>query len=159
MVDIRFDKPNGTQAEEENFYERVKNIQYAASRGFISHVGAELVELRFGHCTIAVAKRTELSQQLGYFHGGVSGLLVDASSTLAASTIVRPSQTTLTAEFKINYLAPAAGDRLICRARVVKPGRTLVVVASDVFCVTDGVEKQTAIALASIAIADMPKTG
>jgi acyl-coenzyme A thioesterase PaaI-like protein len=44
------------------------------------------------------------------------------------------------------------GERLMCRARVIKPGRQVAVVAADVFCMIDGVEKHTATALASIAI-------
>jgi acyl-coenzyme A thioesterase PaaI-like protein len=61
-------------------------------------------------------------------------------------------QPALTAEYKLNLLLPAAGERLICRARVIKPGRQVAVVAADVYCVTDGVEKHTATALASIAM-------
>ena len=62
-----------------------------------------------------------------------------ASSTSASAT--SPSgQPALTAEYKLNLLSPAVGERLICRARVIKPGRQVAVVAADVFCVTDGVE-------------------
>jgi hypothetical protein len=35
---------------------------------------------------------------------------------------------------------------------VIKPGRQVAVVAADVFCVTGGIEKHTATALASIAM-------
>jgi acyl-coenzyme A thioesterase PaaI-like protein len=49
-------------------------------------------------------------------------------------------------------LSPAAGERLICRARVIKAGRQVAVVSADVFCVIDGIEKHTATALASIAM-------
>ena len=38
----------------------------------------------------------------------------------------------LTVEYKLNLLAPADGDRLTARGRVVKPGRTLVVARADV---------------------------
>jgi acyl-coenzyme A thioesterase PaaI-like protein len=47
---------------------------------------------------------------------------------------------------------PASEERLICRARVIKPGHQVAVVAADVFCVIDGIEKHTATALASIAM-------
>jgi len=33
----------------------------------------------------------------------------------------------------MNLLSPASGDRLICRARVIKPGSRVAVVAADVF--------------------------
>ena len=58
----------------------------------------------------------------------------------------------LTAEYKINLLAPADGERLICRCRVIKPGSRLTIVAADVFTLAGGREKQTATALATIAV-------
>ena len=112
-------------------------------QGFMSHIGAELSELMRGSCTLAVD---------GLFHGGVTAFLVDNATTIAAAT--SRGQAALTAEYKLNLLSPATGERLICRARVIKPGRQVAVVAADVFCVTDGVEKHTATALASIAMLD-----
>jgi acyl-coenzyme A thioesterase PaaI-like protein len=52
----------------------------------------------------------------------------------------------------LNLLSPAAGERPIRRARVIKPGRQVAVVAADVFCVIDRIERRTATALASIAM-------
>jgi uncharacterized protein (TIGR00369 family) len=119
-------------------------------QGFINLVGAELSALSRGHCTIAVERRPELLQQNGFFHGGVTAFLVDNATTIAAVT--SRGQPALTAEYKLNLLSPAAGEKLICRARVIKPGRQVAVVAADVFCLMDGVEKHTATALASIAM-------
>lgn len=121
-------------------------------QGFMRHVGAELSELARGSCTLEVERRPELLQQHGLFHGGVTAFLVDNATTIAAAT--SRGQSALTAEYKLNLLSPAAGERLICRARVIKPGRQVAVVAADVFCITDGVEKHTATALASIAMRD-----
>jgi uncharacterized protein (TIGR00369 family) len=119
-------------------------------QGFMNLVGAELSELSRGQCTIAVERRPELLQQNGFFHGGVTAFLVDNATTIAAAT--SRGQPALTAEYKLNLLSPAVGEKLICRARVIKPGRQVAVVAADVFCLTDGVEKHTATALASIAM-------
>jgi uncharacterized protein (TIGR00369 family) len=119
-------------------------------QGFMIHVGAEISELARGSCTLAVDRRPELLQQNGLFHGGVTAFLVDNATTIAAAT--SRGQPALTAEYKLNLLSPASGERLICRARVIKPGRQVAVVAADVFCVIDGAEKHTAIALASIAM-------
>ena len=119
-------------------------------QGFMVHIGAQLSELKRGSCTLVVDRRPELLQQHGFFHGGVTAFLVDNATTIAAGTSRgRPA---LTAEYKLNLLSPAAGERLICRARVIKPGRQVAVVAADVFCVIDGIEKHTATALASIAM-------
>ena len=121
-------------------------------QGFMAHVGAKLSELARGTCTLEVERRPELLQQNGLFHGGVTAFLVDNATTIAAAA--SRGQAALTAEYKLNLLTPAVGERLICRARVIKPGRQVAVVAADVFCLTDGVEKHTATALASIAMLD-----
>ncbi|UGY02643.1 PaaI family thioesterase [Bradyrhizobium quebecense] len=121
-------------------------------QGFMGLVGAEVAELSRGACTLAVDRRPELLQQHGLFHGGVTAFLVDNATTIAAAT--SRGQPALTAEYKLNLLSPASGDRLICRARVIKPGRQVAVVAADVFCIIDGREKHTATALASIAMLD-----
>src|ERR1700745_4243603 len=117
-------------------------------QGFMRLVGGEIAELTRGTCTIAIAPRPELLQQHGFFQGGVTAFLVDNATTIAAAT--SRGQPALTAEYKLNLLSPATGERLICRARVIKPGRQGAVVAADVFCVTDGIEKHPATALAPI---------
>ena len=126
-------------------------------QGFMIHVGAELSELSRGSCTLEVGRRPELLQQHGLFHGGVTAFLVDNATTIAAAA--SRGQPALTAEYKLNLLSPAVGERLICRARVIKPGRQVAVVAADVFCVIDGVKKHTATALASIAMLDEKAAG
>jgi uncharacterized protein (TIGR00369 family) len=134
-----------------------KRIRDSLGRqGFMAHIGAEVSELTRGSCTLVVDRRPELLQQHGFFHGGVTAFLVDNATTIAAAT--SRGQPALTAEYKLNLLSPAAGERLICRARVIKPGRQVAVVAADVFCVMDGIEKHTATALASIAMLDEKAT-
>jgi uncharacterized protein (TIGR00369 family) len=124
--------------------------------GFMKHVGAEVVEVAAGSCTVAVTRRPELLQRLGWLHGGVIGFLVDNSAGIAAGTLLGPGQAVVTAEFKINFLAPARGERVFSRARVIKPGRRTVIVVADVYSVEDGVEVHAATALATIAIVAVP---
>lgn len=82
--------------------------------------------------------------------------LIDNATTAAAGTLIdRAKRAVITAEYKINLVAPSTGDRLTCRAEVVKPGRTLTVVDAKVFCRIDGAEKLVAVALATIANLDM----
>jgi uncharacterized protein (TIGR00369 family) len=140
-----------TAAPDFDFTPIAERIRESVGRqGFMAHIGAELSELSRGSCTLAVDRRPELLQQHGLFHGGVTAFLVDNATTIAAAT--SRGQPALTAEYKLNLLSPASGERLICRARVIKSGRQLAVVAADVFCVIGGLEKHTATALASIAM-------
>jgi uncharacterized protein (TIGR00369 family) len=127
-------------------------------QGFTRLVGAEVVAVDPGAVVMALDRRPEVLQQNGLFHGGVVAYLVDNATTAAAATVIdRANRMVLTAEYKINLVAPSRGDRLTCRAEVVKPGRSLTVVDAKVYCRTDGEEKLVAVALATIANLDLPK--
>ena len=56
----------------------------------------------------------------------------------------------LAVEFKINLMAPAAGEYLVARGKVLRAGRTLTICQADVFAVSDG--KETAVALMTATI-------
>jgi len=121
------------------------------TQGFTRLLGAEVVAVEPRVVVMAVDRRPELLQQNGLFHGGVIAYLIDNATTAAAATVIdRATRTVITAEYKINLVAPSVGDRLTCRAEVVKAGRTLTVVEAKVFCRIDGADKLVAIALATI---------
>ena len=129
------------------------------NQGFTKLVGAKVVSVEKGAVVMALDRRPEVLQQNGLFHGGVIAYLIDNATTAAAGTMIdRATRSVITGEYKINLVAPSIGDRLTCRAEVVKPGRTLTVVDAKVFCRTNGAEKLVALALATIVNLD-PKTG
>lgn len=142
----------GSQLEFAEIEVRIR--ENVASQGYMSLVGAEIVALGRGQCKLGVNRRAELLQQHGYFHGGVTAFLIDNATTIAAAAA--SGHAALTAEYKLNLLSPAVGERLICHAQVIKAGRQLSVVAADVFCISDGMEKRTATALATIAMLSDP---
>ena len=130
------------------------------SQGFTRLIGAEVISVEPRAVAMAVDRRPELLQQNGLFHGGVIAYLIDNATTAAAATVIdRASRTVITAEYKINLVSPSLGDRLTCRAEVVKPGRLLTVVEARVTCRTGGEEKLVAIALATIANLDVKTPG
>ena len=89
-----------------------------------------------------------------YKRHGTTTTLFAALSVLAGTVIDRSTRTVITAEYKVNLVSPSLGDRLTCRAEVVKPGRSLTVVDAKVYCRTEGAEKLVAVALATIANLD-----
>ena len=95
-------------------------------------LGAQLVEAAHGRAVIEVPYREDLTQQHGYFHGGVVTAIADTACGYAAYTTMPEDSSVLTVEFKINFMNPAAGDRLRAEANVHKSGRTLVVVGATV---------------------------
>jgi uncharacterized protein (TIGR00369 family) len=106
-------------------------------QGLMKLLGAELVEAADGRAAIEVPYREDLTQQHGYFHGGVVTAIADTACGYAAYTTMPLDSSVLTVEFKINLMNPAAGERLRAEARVKKSGRTLVVVSATV-TVTSG---------------------
>jgi uncharacterized protein (TIGR00369 family) len=119
-------------------------------QGLMRHLGAELVSLEPGGAVIRVPFRGELTQQHGYFHAGVMGAIADSACGYAAYTLMAAEDSVLTVEYKINLLAPADGEELIARARVVRSGKTLKICSADVFVRKDGTEKHCAMVLATI---------
>jgi uncharacterized protein (TIGR00369 family) len=106
---------------------------------------AELQKLAPGSCEIVLPMSAAVTQQHGYFHGGVIGTIADAAGGYAANTLLLPASECLTAEYKINIIAPGIGEALIARGSVLKAGRSLVVSRADVFAVREGVEKLCAV--------------
>jgi acyl-coenzyme A thioesterase PaaI-like protein len=53
-------------------------------------------------------------------------------------------------DYTIKLIAPAAGEKLVARGRLVRSGRTLSVSAADVYAVREGNETLCATALATI---------
>jgi uncharacterized protein (TIGR00369 family) len=119
-------------------------------QGLMRNLGARLVEVNPGMTEIRVGYREDLTQQHGYFHGGVSATIADTACGYAAYTLTAADATVLTVEFKINMLAPAQGEELIARARVVRSGRTLIVCSADVFGRKGEVETHCATMVATI---------
>ena len=112
-------------------------------------LGVELRALGYGTCELAVRFDQTMTQQHGYFHAGVTATIADNSSGYAAYSVMPEDSTVLTTEFKMNMLAPATGPELVARAEVIKPGRTLVIVKSDVFSVDSAKETHVATMLAT----------
>ncbi|HEX2544027.1 MAG TPA: PaaI family thioesterase [Ramlibacter sp.] len=112
-----------------------------ASAGFNRWCGIEVLAAAEGRAEIAVDWRADLGQYSGYLHAGLVGALIDTACGFAAATIVGR---VLASHYSVNCLRPAVGERFIARARVVKPGRTQVFTACDLFALADGGEKLVA---------------
>ena len=119
-------------------------------QGLMAHLGARITKLEPGHVEIRALHRRELTQQDNYFHAGVSGAIADSACGYAAYTLMPAGAGVLTVEYKMNLLAPAVGEELIARGRVVRAGRTLTICVADVYARKGEVETHCATALATI---------
>jgi uncharacterized protein (TIGR00369 family) len=107
-------------------------------------IGATITEVEPGAVTIELPVREDLTQQHRYVHGGVVGMIADSAAGYAGFSLMPADASVLTVEYKINMLAPAAGDTLRARGTVIKPGRTLSIARADVFALAGGQEKLVA---------------
>ena len=98
-----------------------------ARQAVMSTIGARLMRVGPGEVDIELPFRHELTQQHGFLHAGVVATIVDSACGYAALTLMPPGAAVLTAEYKVNLVAPAAGEAVVARGRVLKGGRTLTV--------------------------------
>ena len=113
-------------------------------------IGAAITVVENGAVIIELPFRSDLTQQHGFIHAGVVTMIVDTACGYAALTMMPASAAVLTAEYKVNFLSPAEGEKLIARGRVLKPGRTLTVCFGEVHAVRDGKEKLVATMMATM---------
>lgn len=98
-------------------------------------IGAQLASVEPGLCEVVLPFRPDLTQHHGYIHGGVVGMIADNAAGFAAASLTSADASVLTAEYKINLMAPAEGERLVARGRVVRAGRNLIITTAEVFAV------------------------
>ncbi|MEM6939632.1 MAG: PaaI family thioesterase [Pseudomonadota bacterium] len=116
-----------------------------AAQSMMATLGASLKEISPGRVRIAAPILPTAQQQHGFGHAGLTFSIGDSAGGYAALSLMPLDQEVLTAELKINLLAPAKGDALIATGRVVKHGKRLCVITAEVHAVEPG--KETLIAL------------
>ena len=121
-----------------------------ARQGLMSTLGATLVNLAPGLVEIAIRPAPAISQQHGFVHAGALSAIADSAVGYAALSLMPPDRGVLTTEFKINLVAPAVGDRILARAKVIKAGRTLTLAQTEVFAESGGQEKLIALLTATL---------
>jgi uncharacterized protein (TIGR00369 family) len=113
-------------------------------------LGATLERIDAGAVEIRLPVKPHISQQHGFVHAGAIAAIADSACGYAAFTLMGADSGVLAVEFKINLLAPGAGDYLLAKGRVIRAGRTLTVCQADVVAVTADTEKPVAVMTATI---------
>ncbi|MEM8790497.1 MAG: PaaI family thioesterase [Pseudomonadota bacterium] len=121
-----------------------------AKQGLMHTLGAQLGEIGAGRCEIDLPFAPGVAQQHGFFHGGVVAALADNAAGFAAYTLMEEGRQPLTIEFKINFLAPAKGERLIAVSTILAPGRRIFHASSEVSAIRDGETAPAAAALVTV---------
>lgn len=117
------------EASDTEFESRVR-ASFARQR-VMSTMGAQLTRVAPGEVDIELPFDEGLTQQHGFLHAGVVTTVLDSACGYAAYSLMQPGVEVLAVEFKVNFLAPAIGERLVARSRVVRAGRTITVCQAD----------------------------
>ncbi|WP_372876743.1 PaaI family thioesterase [Spongiibacter marinus] len=118
-----------------------------ASQPFSALLGTELEIFEPGNAVLTLVVREELKQQHGFVHGGVLSYLADNALTYAGGSVLGDS---VTSEYKINYLRPAIGKKLVAKATVLSSGKNQAVCQCSVIAVGEDGERVVAVAQGTI---------
>lgn len=132
-----------------------KHVQFAVlSMPAAKLLGFHYNFLKPGHCEIEQPTRKELTQHNGYFQGGIIGALADFAGGSAAGTLLPPGWINMTTDFTVKLIAPADGEKLLARGRVINASHNTTVAAADLFAVKEG--KETLCATALVTMRNIP---
>ena len=140
--------PSSRTARDPGFERRVRDS--FGRQALMATLGARLESVAPGEVVIALPFRAELTQQHGYLHAGAVAAVVDSACGYAALSLMDADAAVLSIEFKVNMLAPAAGECFRAIGRVVRSGRTITVCAGELEAVRDGTSTVVAVMQATM---------
>jgi uncharacterized protein (TIGR00369 family) len=135
-------------AKDPAFHERVRRS--FAAQPMMGTIGAFLERIEPGAVDVVLPVASHIRQQHGFVHAGAVSTIADTACGFAALTLMPSGAGVLTTEFKINLMAPAAGERILARGRVVKASGTLVVTQAEVFAEAGGGSRLIALMTATV---------
>ena len=129
---------------------------FFARAPFVVDVGMQVEAVGDGGITTSIAIERRHLQHSGQVHAGVIATMADHTAGAAAQMMAAKGELILTAEMKLSLLRAAKGERLVCRARVLKPGRRVSFVEADVWCHAGASAQHVARFSATMAVVPMP---
>lgn len=97
------------------------------------YIGMEIVENLQGQKGVKISNHENLKQVYGNIHGGIIAMAIDAAMGVAVNEALGPDQAAVTAELKVNYLAPIFDSDLYAFAELAKQGKHLIVGTINVY--------------------------
>ena len=131
-----------------SFFSKIS--QSFEQQAFMKTLGAQLELVEHGKVIISVRLKRSMMQQHGFGHAGVTFSIGDSAAGYAALTQMGENQEVLTSEMKIHLLSPADGKILKAVGSVLKTGKRLIVVKSDIYSIKDEKEKMVATMLGTM---------
>jgi uncharacterized protein (TIGR00369 family) len=126
-----------------------------AAQGLMATLGAQISLVQDGEVHIALPFSKHLSQQHGYVHAGAITSVVDSVCGYAAMTKAPEGYNVVTAEFKVNFMRPAIGERFLAVGKVQSAGKMLTVCTGEVRAYAGAGEDFKVIALMQATIVNV----
>src|SRR5215831_1458821 len=130
-------------------FERLVKARVLSMRA-AKHLGFDFARVAPGEVEIVQPYREELTEHNGFFQAGVVGALADFAGGSAGITLLAPGWVSLTVDYTVKLLAPAKGEKIVARGRVIKPSQVMTVAAADVYAVNGSDEKLCATAFVTM---------
>jgi uncharacterized protein (TIGR00369 family) len=131
-------------------FEAVVRRSFAA-QGLLGLIGAQLASIAPGRVEVMLPFSPNVTQQQGFFHGAAVAAIADVAGGYAALSLMPEGSEVVTIEYKINFVNPAVGERLVAVGDVVRAGRTITVCRVDVYAESAEGRQLTALLQASYA--------
>jgi uncharacterized protein (TIGR00369 family) len=126
------------------------------AKGFGHAAGFRIVTVEPGRAEVALARRDDLVQFFGHFHGGVITALADQAAGIAVTSGLPVGRIGVTVEIKVNFLSPAAGSELVARAKTLKMSGSIGVATVEIFSKDGASETLCAFATATMRALNLP---
>lgn len=134
-------------------HERISNSFNA--QGLMKTLGAQLALVAAGEVHILLPHSSSLTQQRGYIHAGAVTSILDTACGYAALTKAPADCDVVSAEFKINLMRPAIGDRFLAVGKVQNAGKLLTVCTGEVRAFTTPGNAYKVVALMQATVANV----
>ncbi|MEG1202065.1 MAG: PaaI family thioesterase [Comamonas sp.] len=125
------------------------------AQGLMRTMGASLLKVEDGEVQLVLPFSKALSQQHGFMHAGAVTSIVDSAAGYAALTRAPEGYEVVTAEFKINLMRPAIGERFIAIGKVQNAGTMLTVCTGEVHAYTAGSDLPKVVALLQATVVNV----
>ncbi|ASK21890.1 PaaI family thioesterase [Halomonas sp. N3-2A] len=125
-----------------------KGREILSQQSFSLLLGTKLEAFEARSAELSLEIRDDLKQNNGFAHGGVVSYLADNCITFAGASVLGSC---VTSEYKVNYVRPAIGDKLIARSTVLYSGKRQATCECKVYAQADGEEKLVAVSLGTIS--------
>jgi uncharacterized protein (TIGR00369 family) len=119
-------------------------------QSFMRTLGVSLLSVAPGEVVLELPFADALTQQHGFLHAGAVSAVVDSACGYAALSLMPADAGVLSIEFKVNMLAPAAGERFRAIGRVVRSGRTITVCSGELVAFRGDTSTQVALMQATM---------